>query len=165
MSTFRPRFKCQSSDSASIIVERVKEGLANSNKVGFIGSVLLNHIHLKFPQEKRHFWSPHLDISLDELPDNATLIRCLLGPAPGVWTLFVFFYSIFGLGATAGLMVWTSQLTLGKNGWGLWLMVASLIMLGVMHLISIQGKKLARVEMIQMRAYVMELIGKSEPVT
>ena len=165
MSTFRPRFKCQSEDSANIIVDRVKEGLANKNETGFIGSVLLNHIHLKFPQDKRHFWSPHMDISLDEQAENSTLIRCLLGPAPGVWTLFVFFYSIFGLGATAGLMVWTSQLTLGNDGWGLWLMLVSLLMLGVMHLISLQGKKLARAEMIQMRDYVMDLIGKSEPVT
>lgn len=165
MSTFRPRFKCESECTAQELADRVNDGLKSSNEVGFEGSVLLNHIHLKFPATRRHFWSPHMDISLDKMEDSRTLIRCLLGPSPGVWTLFVFFYSIFGLGATAGLMVWTSQLTLKTGSWGLWLMIGSLVMLGVMHLISIQGKKLARDEMIEMRDYMMSLIGDHEEVT
>ncbi len=66
MSTFRPRFKCASALSPQDIVDRVKNGLSDHNDVGFQGSVLLNHIHLKFPPDKRHFWSPHMDISLEE---------------------------------------------------------------------------------------------------
>jgi len=159
MSTFRPRFKCLSDHSTQYIVDAINHGLEKKNSAGFVGSVLLNHVHLKFPVDRRHFWSPHLDISLEEIEEGKTMIRFLLGPSPGVWTLFVFFYSIFGIGAIGGLMVWLSQLTLQSGNWGLWLMIVSSVLLVIMHLVSGQGKRLAREEMIEIRDHVLLWIG------
>ena len=66
-----------------------------------------NHIQFTFSAEKRHYWSPHLSIELEEKEGNeknATHIRGLFGPDQTLWTMFMFLqfvvagvFTLFGM--------------------------------------------------------------------
>lgn len=72
----------------------------------FIVSRIDDHIFIKIPKGKQHFWSPqlHLEINKDDT-DNNSIIYGLFGPNPTVWTMFMFFHFV-----TAGLFI----------GFGIW---------------------------------------------
>ncbi|MEZ4721962.1 MAG: hypothetical protein R2813_08820 [Flavobacteriales bacterium] len=118
------------------------------------------HVVLTIPESKRHFWSPHMDVALEVDPDNGqTLVRCLIGPMPTVWTMFMFFYGFFGFMGFVGLTLGLSQWTLQNSMWGFWLIPVSLIGMAIMWFISYEGKKLAHDEMWMLKHFVDEALA------
>ena len=51
-----------------------------------------DHIFIKLPQEKQHFWSPQLHLEINDTETEASVIYGLFGPNPTVWTMFMFFH-------------------------------------------------------------------------
>lgn len=95
-----------------------------------------------------------MDISVKPDEDSEdTIIRCLLAPAPVVWTMFMFFYALAGFGALVGFMIASSQYSLDKEMWGLWLGLGSIVFGLALFLIAQTGKKLARNEMNQLKYF------------
>jgi hypothetical protein len=114
-----------------------------------------DHVVLDVQAEQRHFWSPHMDVSVEKDEDSdLTLVRCLIGPTPTVWTMFMFFYGFFGFMAFVGLTLGMSQWTLQKDMWGFWLLPVAGIGMGLMYFISYEGQKLSRNEMRMMKRFV-----------
>ena len=68
-----------------------------------------NHIKLKVPVKKAHFWSPEFDINVSK-NGKGSRITGVIGPNPRVWVGFVFLYSLtiilFFLGALMGIYRW-----------------------------------------------------------
>ncbi len=88
----RPRFKIKLDiDNQSVLKDF--EAL-KANQSDFIVTRLDNHVFIKFPKEKQHFWSPQLNLEIDTIDDNSSLLHGLFGPNPTVWTMFMFFHFI-----------------------------------------------------------------------
>lgn len=86
----RPRFKIelsQDNESALKVFDNVK-----SEQKDFIVSRVDDHVFIRFPKEKQHFWSPQLHLEINEVDDNSSLLYGLFGPNPTVWTLFMFLH-------------------------------------------------------------------------
>ncbi len=129
--------------------------LREANAEGYESTISKGHMVLSIPAEKRHYWSPQLDISFSENEDQeGTLIRCLLAPAPAVWTMFMFFYALAGFVLLVGLMIAGSQYTLDKNLWGLWLAAGAMIVGVILFLIAQVGKSLSRAEMEELKKFI-----------
>jgi len=101
----RPRFKFTvKHDNESIlkIFEETKNAQSN-----FIVSRVDDHVFIKIPKERQHFWSPqlHLEINKNET-DTTSTIYGLFGPNPTVWTMFMFFHFI-AIGLFFGFGIWT----------------------------------------------------------
>lgn len=53
-----------------------------------------NHIWLHIIGDKKHYYSPHLHVELEKHHEQGTHIRCLFGPDPTLWTLFMFLHFV-----------------------------------------------------------------------
>ena len=158
---FRPRFRFRTSLSVEAAEALLLEKLRRDNPEDFRSAIVKGHMVLSIAPEKKHFWSPQMDISIAEIeagdeghPD--TLVRCLTAPAPAVWTMFMFFYGFAGFAALVGLMIASSQYTLGYDLWGLWIAAGGLLLGIVLFAVAQTGKGLAKEEMRSMKRFVDE---------
>ena len=99
-----------------------------------------DHIELYVNKEEQHYWSPVLNISLEEI-DNGTTVQGRFGPDPKVWTMFMFFYffciAISFFSGLFGLV----QLQLGKPPWAFWFFWLGVILLSIFYLAAQIGQK------------------------
>ena len=58
----------------------------------FIITRVDDHVFIKFPKDKQHFWSPQLHLEINKVDDNSSTLHGLFGPNPTVWTLFMFLH-------------------------------------------------------------------------
>lgn len=84
-------FECKRNDQSEFIVTRVDD-----------------HVFIKIPKVKQHFWSPQLHLEINEAYDqkDKSIIYGLFGPNPTVWTMFMFFHFLVA-GLFIAFAIWT----------------------------------------------------------
>lgn len=152
--SFRPRFKFETHMSHEEIVGKIKDQVANRNANAFKAKTLRSHVVLRYPKEQQHFWSPQLDVNLEKLENGKTMVRCLFGPAPTVWTMFMFFYAIFGVIGVIGLMIGFSQQTLNETPWAFWFAGVGALGAAGLFIAAQQGKAMAQEEMMELKLFL-----------
>lgn len=156
--SFRPRFRIETSLPVEEVEAQILNKLKNENPQGFGSTFTKGHFTLTIHPEKRHFWSPQMDISVREDDDeDFTVVRCLLAPAPVVWTMFMFLYALAGFGALVSFMIASSQYSLNKDMWGIWLGFGSIVFGVVLYLIAQSGKRLSKDEMRALKDFIVQL--------
>lgn len=118
--------------SAGKITRRISRDDAQFEVKSFPG-----FISLRMPHEDRHFWSPRLNLSMEEIDEGKTQLLGKYGPNANVWSLFLFGYLFIGsLGMFAAVLA-ISQWFIGSSPWGFWLlggaMPGLLILFGAAH--------------------------------
>lgn len=99
----RPRFKMElKQDNLSLLKDFE---FARSTQNDFIVTRIDDHVFIKFPKHKQHFWSPQLHLEINEKDSSSCLLYGLFGPNPTVWTLFMFLHFIVG-GLFIGFSIW-----------------------------------------------------------
>ncbi|WP_034041261.1 hypothetical protein [Wocania ichthyoenteri] len=88
----RPRFKMELNKNNEMLLKAFED--AKNTQSEFIISRLDDHVFIKFPKEKQHFWSPQLHLEINESENNSSTLHGLFGPNPTVWTMFMFFHFI-----------------------------------------------------------------------
>lgn len=142
------------------IVDRINDRADNENPEGILVKYVHNHLILDFPSYSKKFWSPQMDINLEHDEESGQVrVRCMIGPSSTVWTMFMFFYGILGFAGLIGLMIGTSQWSMDKTPWGLWIFGAAAILGGVLHLASLEGQRLSRDEMRLMKQFLDKSLG------
>ena len=155
---FRPRFRIETSLPEKEVAEKVKAKLVSDNPHRFESTIVDGHLILKINRNKKHFWSPQMDVSLSPLEEEeGTLIRCLLAPQPSVWTMFMFFYTAAGFGAFVGMMIAMSQWTLEREMWGLWVILVSAVIGVALFFVAQFGKGISKEEMHVMKDFITDL--------
>ena len=103
----RPRFKIEmdrSNDDALQTFDRAK-----AEQKEFVVTRVDDHVFIKLPREKQHFWSPQLHLEIMETGENKSTLHGLFGPNPTVWTLFMFLHFIvIGLFIAFGIWAYTN---------------------------------------------------------
>lgn len=156
-SLLRPRYKISSQKKAAELRAMLLEAVKSSP--GFEQRSLENHVLISLPRKDRHFWSPTLDINFEEESESTT-VRILIGPAPAVWTFFMFGYSLAGLSIIAGLILGYSQYILGQNSWTFIFAPVGIFLAGGLLLASLAGKYKAQNEMQRLKIFVEFAIGQ-----
>jgi hypothetical protein len=142
----RPRFKFD--------VERKNEDLltlfedTKKAQSDFIVSRSDDHVFIKFPKAKQHFWSPQLHLEINENEDKNSTIHGLFGPNPTVWTMFMFFHFIVG-GLFIGFGIWAYTNWSLEMSYAIQLFVALFMILiwFVLYFAGRMGKKTGMDEM------------------
>jgi len=100
----RPRFKFNLKHDNEMLLKLFED--TKSTQTNFIVSRVDDHVFIKIPKAKQHFWSPqlHLEINKNDT-DEDSVIYGLFGPNPTVWTLFMFFHFIVA-GLFIGFGIW-----------------------------------------------------------
>lgn len=86
----RPRFKIelnQDNESALKAFDASKE-----TQNDFVISRVDDHVFIRIPKNKQHFWSPQLHLEINEVDEQSSQLHGLFGPNPTVWTLFMFLH-------------------------------------------------------------------------
>ncbi len=156
---FRPRFRIYTALGVEEAEQILLEQLRLRNPEGFRSTIVKGHMVIHIAESKRHFWSPQMDVSIAATEEEdehhpATMVRCLTAPAPAVWTMFMFFYGFAGFALLVGLIVASSQYTLGYEPWALWIAAFGLVLGLAMFLVAQVGKGLAKDEMRKMKTFV-----------
>lgn len=115
---------------------------------------------LQIPDKDRHYWSPQLSLMMEELENKeGTLIRGLYGPAPAVWTMFVFFYALIGFALVVVLIIGFSRKSLGMEAPILWWVPVLLLVFLSLYLVSYFGQKLGHDQMETLHTFLEECLG------
>lgn len=142
----RPRFKIelnQSNESALNAFEAKK-----TTQSDFIINRVDDHVFIRIPKEKQHFWSPQLHLEINEIDENTSMLHGLFGPNPTVWTMFMFFHFLvavlfIGFGAWA-YSNWSLEVSYGLQ---IGIMILMVALWFVLYFTGRLGKKTGKPEM------------------
>lgn len=156
---FRPRFKFRTDLAPDEIAQRIGQRLREDNPRGLWLKDAHYHIVLSYPERTAEAWTPQMDINFEELPDKRTLVRCLIGPGPGIWMLFAGGYvglALLGLtGATLGI----AQLMMHKSAWGFYALVLVVPLIAFMIYMELTGRERAVGDMRYLKEFVDRSLG------
>ena len=156
----RPRFRRLVPWKPPQVIDRFRRRLGNG-EAPVRGLIVDHHVTLKIPYESQHFWSPQLDLEVEEHPEG-TLVRGLYGPHPSVWLMFVFFYAALGFIATIVAIIGFSQWNLGLSAGILWLLPVMGFILLMVWLSARAGQKLGREQMEELQAFLDQTLLEKE---
>lgn len=160
----RPRFKHLCQEPSKDLETRIKAELDKEGAI-CVGDCLPGHINLKIPFAQRHFWSPQLNITIEEVEGEGTVIRGLYGPNPTVWAIFFFGYVATGV-LIFFLGMWgLTRYSLGMPAGILWA-VPVLVAVGIiLYLIAQFGQKLGAEQMFTLHHFYEELVHDKISIT
>lgn len=110
------------------------------------GRFAKNHLHVEVGADRRHVWSPVLDVDVRE-EDGQTVLVGRFAPRPDLWTLYVFVYAFAGFVATVALCWWLAQLALDEPPTALWGLAAAAALAAVTWLTTRLGWRLGHDQM------------------
>lgn len=140
-------------------MERLKSLLDNAPK-NIRGSIIDNHIVLNIAGDDVHYWSPQLNFRVEkhEQDHDHSIISGLIGPRPGVWTLFMFIYFSIGIAgffiSSFGLSKWL----LGEYSHSLLAFPIAILFMLTAYLAGKYGEKLGKDQIIILKQFVNEAI-------
>ena len=103
----RPRFKIELENNNETILKAFEA--AKTIESEFIITRLDDHVFIKFPKHKQHFWSPQLHLEINKVDEKSALLHGLFGPNPTVWTMFMFFhFMVAGFFFAFGIWAYTN---------------------------------------------------------
>jgi len=155
----RPRYTFSVPIRKEKVLTKLRDALKNEPP-GLTGKFVKPLVVISVNEEDQHFWSPELSLDLEEKSEG-TEIRCTLGPRSALWTMFATFYGFSVLIGVAGLVLGFSQLTLGMNAYGFWLVPVSIILLVAAYGIALTGQKLAYEQMLHLRSFIKKTLKKN----
>lgn len=92
----RPRFKMIFEENQRNLIERFKD--ISKNKTSKFCIVISDgHVIIDISEEENHFWSPQLNIEIEKVSENKSIIKGLFGPKPQVWTFFMFIHFVMAV--------------------------------------------------------------------
>jgi hypothetical protein len=126
------------------------------------GWVEIPYAELHVPEAARHFWSPRLQVTFDE-SDSGTSVHGTFRPEPGVWTGFVFVYSVLGVFALIGLSLGLAQWTLGRPPIAMLATPVGVVLALGLYLGALFGHRLGHEQMCMLRREFDRALGGLDP--
>ena len=155
----RPRFQVVVPYSPERVLKKVRAGLKKEGAT-CRGKAVHGFASLRIPDDDRHYWSPQLSVMVEEDENGeGSLLRGLYGPAPNVWTMFVFFYSALGFFLLFVLLIGSSNLSLGEPAGILWWAPVLAVLILTLYLVSYFGQKLGHDQMETLHTFLEECLG------
>lgn len=147
----RPRFQ--------ISLKEPKETALNSFENVQTGPFIIkridDHIFIKFNKKNIHFWSPQLQLEINEVDDDNSRLYGLFGPNPTLWTFFMFvhfgvatFFVIFG--------IWAYSYAVLDEPYGLQIgaMVLMVVLWFVLYAVGRAGKRKGKPQMNELYGFM-----------
>lgn len=155
----RPRFKIELSTSNETILNNFE--LEKKLQSDFILNRIDDHVFIKFPKHKQHFWSPQLHLEINEVDKNSSLLHGLFGPNPTVWTLFMFLhFMVAGLFIAFGIWAYTYWTLEKSYAIQISLMFLMVIIWFVLYFGGRIGKSSSKKEMHELHDFMHRVLNK-----
>ena len=153
----RPRFKFDIERDNEVLLKLFED--SKSSQSDFKVSRVDDHVFIKFPKEKQHFWSPQLHLEINAKENGNSTIHGLFGPNPTVCTMFMFFHFI-AAGLFFGFGIWAyTNATLGNSyAIQLSLTLFMVVLWFVLYFAGRIGRKKGKPEMYQLHGFMKETL-------
>ncbi len=157
----RPKFVIESGQSHQEIADGFNQVLKQTDPP-CRGLVHDQYVTLHPRSEDLHYWSPQLSLYMEEEEDGVTVIHGRFGPQPGVWTMFIFFYSIIGAAALIVTVIGFANLSIDLSGAILWLLPVLIVMFLSLYLVAFLGQKKGHDQMVALQEVLERVIVEKE---
>lgn len=154
----RPRFQIQLKKPKEIVLA----GFENLNQPPFIVKRLDDHVFIKFNNEQIHFWSPQLQLEINDVEEGGSKLFGLFGPNPTLWTFFMFLH--FGVAILfIGMSVWAySSASLGRPyGLQIGLMIFTVVLWFVLYAFGRAGRSKGKPQMHQLYDFMNKSLNQN----
>lgn len=152
----RPRFKESIPETVEAFKARIQTAMDSDNE--FTGLVSDQYCVIKIRPEERHYWSPQLTLTLEQINDGNLEVRGLYGPKPSVWAVFFMAYAALGVLSLFAGVFGLSQTMLDKPAPILWAIpIMGAIALGL-YLIAQAGQKVGAEQMFRIHHFYEQVI-------
>ncbi|MBW2161758.1 MAG: hypothetical protein JRH14_17640 [Deltaproteobacteria bacterium] len=148
----RPRFELQLPVARETWLDALRSALRD-DAGALRGQVFRKHAVVEMRDGQRTFWSPYLNIEVEDEPDGSA-IRGRFSPHPNVWTMFMAVYIFLAIVALGGITYGIVQLTLGQPPWALWIAPAAVAVFGFVYGATLIGQGLGAEQMYVMRSLI-----------
>ncbi|MDT0293336.1 GTP-binding protein [Mesonia ostreae] len=154
----RPRFRLELNEDPEKLLVAFKS--AGKNNESFVTSRADDHVFIRFPKEKQHFWSPQLHLEIYKIEDQPTVLKGLYGPSPTVWTMFMFLHFVVGtLFIGAGIWVYTNIRLERPSTMPIIAMGALFVLWFVLYFSGRLGRKVGKNEMLSLQKFMYEILN------
>lgn len=154
----RPRFKVFIEAPNDVILKKFET--AKKTQSDFIVNRIDDHVFIKFPKQKQHFWSPQLHLEINAVNENRCVIHGLFGPNPTVWTFFMFIhFLVAGLFVAFGVWAYSNWSLKTSYSIQLSLMLFMVLIWIVLYLAGSIGKASSKEEMHDLKAFLDNVIS------
>ena len=154
----RPRFRMEYDSPNEDILALFEQAKANQDD--FIVTRVDDHVFVKIPRQRQHFWSPQLHLEIFEIEEGKTKIHGLFGPNPTIWTMFMFLHFIVA-GLFFGFGIWAyTNWTLDKDfAIQLFLTLMMVVMWFVLYFAGRLGRAAGKDEMHQLHWFMVDVLN------
>ena len=154
----KPRFRFDLNESKDVIVDKFKkEFQLKSTK--FRGKVVGDHVIIDIAKENEHLWSPQLQLELEEVSKNQTLVKGLFGPKPQLWTLFMFIHFGVALAFAVFATIFYTDWSLGQDyTFSLFMVVAMPILWISFYFFGRWGKKKGHQQIVELDSFMRKIL-------
>lgn len=118
------------------------------------------YVTLRLLEEEQRFWSPQLNLSLDEAGEGKTQIQGTYGPGTSVWAMYLYGYLVVGFLGTVAAVTGLSQWMIGSRPWALWVLAAMLGCAAGLWMAAQIGQKLAAWQTYVLHQACEDALGK-----
>lgn len=153
----RPRFTLEFKESMDSLLKIFEA--SKKNEDGIVVTLVEQHVFLKIPKNKQHFWSPQLDLEFSSFEEGVTNMTGLFGPKPAVWTMFMFFHFVVAsLFIAFGIWAYTNYSLKDDYHFPLALMGSMILAWILLYLAGRGGKKAGKEEMEQLYRFMQKTL-------
>lgn len=154
----RPRFKIELNKSNLDALQIFEDEKKTQSE--FIISRIDDHVFIKFPKEKQHFWSPQLHLEINEIDESKSMLHGLFGPNPTVWTMFMFFHFIVaGLFIAFGIWAYTNWSLDADYTLQLFVVIFMIALWITLYLIGRLGKSTGKKQMHMLYDFMIKALN------
>lgn len=154
----RPRHSMEVPISVEESIIRIRKG-AELTQGDICIKVRQQHIKLEIADKDKHYWSPELNINVDESDDGkGSVVHGVCGPKQTIWMMFTFFYGLLIFGILIIALFGFSRRSLGHSSEILYYLPILFGIIAAMYLTSKYGQRLAYDQMYQLRKLVKRAI-------
>lgn len=158
----RPRFRHQIEGSAEEVHKKLVDGFSkNTDRIHLVK--LPHYLVIEYNESIRHYWSPQLQLSLEE-NEEGTLLRGMYGPHPNVWAIFFYGYAAMGVLGTFFLVIGLSQIMVDEPSWAFYALGGCAVTAIVLYLIAQAGQKVGVEQTFDLHHMYTEIMGHPSPV-
>lgn len=158
----RPRFKLESPESMSNIMNIILEAAAKDETI-VTRKQHNKYIKITIPDSEKHYWSPVLNLSCDnkEIKDK-TIIRGHIGPSEDVWGIFILTYAAIAiLGFFASVWAYV-QWVLNKDLFYFYVIPIAIALLFSIFITSKYGQRKAHLQTLHIMRFLRRAVDKIE---
>jgi len=153
----RPRFKIELPYNNETVLKNFE--IAKSSQKEYIVNRIDDHVFIKFPKQKQHFWSPQLHLEINEVDEKSSLLHGLFGPNPTVWTFFMFLhFMVAGLFIAFSIWAYTNWSLKSSYALQLSLMLFMVIVWFVLYFAGSIGKTSSKNEMLELQEFMNKVL-------